>query len=357
MSEILRLNATDRVLVFAPHPDDESIACGGLLLAARDAGAARRVVVITDGDNNPWPQRWIEKRWCIDAGARARWGERRRAEAQAALDVLGVDAAERQFFGLPDLGLTPLLMHQADEFPRRLREQIAEFRPTHIALPALDDRHPDHSAAHIGVRLALSHLNTSPPQLLIYSVHGEAASAGTRTLELNAAQCAGKQQAILQHETQMRFSRKRFLGFVGATERYRTISTLSLPRADHPLLANLRDSGELELRLGLSHLRGAHDLHLLVLIDSADESALRWRLPIAAGRERVEIRDARTDQVAAVAQWRRASDCLVADIPLPQGAPPRLGYAKLARNRAGLVVYDHFGWQTIEIRPAEFGNI
>jgi LmbE family N-acetylglucosaminyl deacetylase len=357
MSEILRLNATDRVLAFAPHPDDESIACGGLLLAARDAGAARRVVVITDGDNNPWPQRWIEKRWRIDAGARTRWGARRRAEAQAALDVLGVDMAERQFFGLPDLGLTLLLMHDADEFQRRLREQIAEFQPTHIALPALDDRHPDHSAAHIGVRLALLRLNALSPQVLIYSVHGEAASAGTRTLELNAALRAGKQQAILRHETQMRFSRKRFLKFVGATERYRTISTLSLPRMDHPLRASLRSSGELELRLDLPRLRGANDLHLLLLIDAADESALRWRLPIDAQAERVEIRDARTDQVAAVAQWRHAGDSLVANIPLPQTALPRLGYAKLARNRAGLVVFDHFGWQTIEVQPAEFGNI
>jgi len=82
MSEPLRLTAADRVLVIAPHPDDESIACGGLLLAARDADARRRVVTLTDGDNNPWPQRWIEKRWRIDATARARWGARRRARTR-----------------------------------------------------------------------------------------------------------------------------------------------------------------------------------------------------------------------------------------------------------------------------------
>ena len=81
MPNQLQLGASDRVLVLAPHPDDESIACGGLLLAARAVGAARCVVVVTDGDNNPWPQRWIEKRWRIDARARARWGARRRARS------------------------------------------------------------------------------------------------------------------------------------------------------------------------------------------------------------------------------------------------------------------------------------
>src|SRR5487761_2660637 len=100
----------ERVLILAPHPDDESIATGGIVQIARAAGAALHVIVLTDGDANIWPQRFIEQRWRIDAVARARWGARRRAEARVAMRVLGLDDGAADFLGLPDLGLTDVVM-------------------------------------------------------------------------------------------------------------------------------------------------------------------------------------------------------------------------------------------------------
>src|SRR5215471_9298548 len=46
-----------RVMLIAAHPDDESLACSVLLQRAVRAAAAIRVVYLTDGENNPWPQR------------------------------------------------------------------------------------------------------------------------------------------------------------------------------------------------------------------------------------------------------------------------------------------------------------
>ena len=57
MTRNLTFRASDRLLVFAPHPDDETIATGELIQLAIAAGVAVRVVFATDGDNNPWPQR------------------------------------------------------------------------------------------------------------------------------------------------------------------------------------------------------------------------------------------------------------------------------------------------------------
>ncbi|MCB1569830.1 MAG: PIG-L family deacetylase, partial [Xanthomonadales bacterium] len=57
----LELRDSDRLLVVVPHPDDETLATGGLIQRALLAGAALRVVFATDGDNNPWPQRWLER--------------------------------------------------------------------------------------------------------------------------------------------------------------------------------------------------------------------------------------------------------------------------------------------------------
>ncbi|MDE1886478.1 MAG: PIG-L family deacetylase, partial [Xanthomonadaceae bacterium] len=45
LSQILTFTPTDRILIVAPHPDDESIATGGLIQAARAGGAAVRVIV------------------------------------------------------------------------------------------------------------------------------------------------------------------------------------------------------------------------------------------------------------------------------------------------------------------------
>ena len=116
-----------RITVLAPHPDDESLGAGGLIQQALAAGAGVRVIFITDGDNNPWPQRWIERRWRIDGECRPRWGARRRAEALRALERLGVPASQAEFFGLPDAGILPLWRRRdaavLDKFARAFAAQ------------------------------------------------------------------------------------------------------------------------------------------------------------------------------------------------------------------------------------------
>jgi hypothetical protein len=59
------LNGKDRLLVLAPHPDDESLATGGLIQRATRQGLPVKVVFLTNGQNNPWAQRIVERRWRI----------------------------------------------------------------------------------------------------------------------------------------------------------------------------------------------------------------------------------------------------------------------------------------------------
>ena len=342
MSQSLPLAASDRVLAIAPHPDDESIACGGLLLAARDAGAARRVVTLTDGDNNPWPQRWIEKRWRIDDAARARWGARRRAEAQAALDQLGVAASERVFLGLPDTGLTSLLMRGADALPAALREQIAQFRPTAIAFPALADRHPDHSAAHIALRLA-AYGAGSPARLLAYRVHGTGDVPAAHVIELDTQRRDAKRDAIARHRTQMALSSKRFLAFATPRESFDEVA--AVPRDDHPLRVSMH-GGVLELRLREDTLHGHREI--LILLGDAHGETNAWRLPLAPSARQCTLRDAHADRAVATVEWHREAGERTLAMALPASIVPRLGFVKLARSRASLVVFDRYGWQTIE---------
>jgi len=343
MSTRLQLTANDRVLVIAPHPDDESIACGGLLLAARDAGAARCVVTLTDGDNNPWPQRWIEKRWRIDAAARARWGARRRAESHAALDSLDVSAGNRVFFGLPDAGLTALLLHEAEKLIAPLRGHIAAFRPTHVAFPALTDRHPDHSAAHIAIRVALLG-NVAPPRPLVYRVHGANLDRCAYQLDLTAAQCAGKRAAIACHQTQMRLSGDRFLAFATPAEYFDDID--AAPRREHPLSARLHPGPGLALCVRKQRLHS--NRHILILLADAQGRIDARTCPLATPGKLTALPESRNDLPPASLNWRRNEGDFTLDVPLPTPSAPHLGFVKLTRARTGLVVFDRFGWQAID---------
>src|SRR2546425_648865 len=66
------IDAGSRLLLLAPHPDDEALAMGGLLQRAAAVGATIHVAFITDGEDNPWPQRAADRRWRIGPHERAR---------------------------------------------------------------------------------------------------------------------------------------------------------------------------------------------------------------------------------------------------------------------------------------------
>jgi LmbE family N-acetylglucosaminyl deacetylase len=341
LSEPLHLTARDRVLVVAPHPDDESIATGGIVLAARAAGAALRVIVLTDGDNNPWPQRWVEKRWTIDAAAQARWGARRRGEAGEAMRLLGVAERDARFFGLPDQGLTDLLMRAERKIIDDLAAEIETFKPTEVVVPALSDRHPDHSAAFILVAEASARAGASLPHVLTFAVHGGGSEKDAVVLALSDAQRETKRSAIRAHASQMHLGGERFLKFARSEESYRRQPLPPAVDPDHPLRARF-DGGrlrtEIDRRIWKSSLRG-----LSLLIVGND---VRWSVPIDESKASLSVQDCATGTDVAVASLNREGDELIITVPVATAAFP--GYVKFARPRPGLWVFDRFGWQPTE---------
>jgi LmbE family N-acetylglucosaminyl deacetylase len=131
-----------RALVLAPHPDDESIGCGGTVHKYVQTGAAVRVVVLTDGrDGDP-----ALRRLARDDPERQR-GEaelalRRKAEALAALEVLGVE--DSCFLDARDGELGKHVAAVAE----RLAAILSQWRPDIVLLPFLTDRHADHFATN-----------------------------------------------------------------------------------------------------------------------------------------------------------------------------------------------------------------
>lgn len=211
------------LMVLAPHPDDESLAVGGLIQRALGYGARLSVVFITDGENNPWPQRALERRLWIGARQRAAWGARRRGEADAALQALGAGSARVHRLGWPDGGVTWKLVDDTLVTVAALRSLIERERPTLLALPDLADRHPDHSVVHVLVDMVLRSLpGPLQPVCLGYLLHGRSHPGLPRRalLALSGVEQARKRSAIEAHASQVALSRRRMLGSAGATESF-----------------------------------------------------------------------------------------------------------------------------------------
>lgn len=284
-----RLRGT-RMLLVTPHPDDESLAAGGLIQAALKQGAHVGIVQVSDGDNNPWPQRWLERRLVIDAEARRRWGQRRRTEVEAAIAELGLPATALQRMGWPDMGVTARLRDDGvaaiDAFVAHVEAAAADM----IVLPALGDRHPDHGACHVLACLALARLaaasRPTPSLCLEYLVHGDDSGEGERVdIALDADMQARKRAAVLAHHSQVALSRGRLLARVGASERFRRLVPTDgeRPRELHlpwrPSLA-MRPW----LRLTLAHVDGVQTWTLADAPLARDgDGGWRLRLPDAVG--------------------------------------------------------------------------
>lgn len=337
MTRILTFPAAGRLLVFAPHPDDETLATGELIQLARAAGAAVRVVFATDGDNNPWPQRWAERRVRIGTAERARWGKRRRGEAVAALARLGVPADEVRFLGWSDLGLTDKL-ERDDAAIDTLAAEVRDFAPTHVAMPSLHDRHPDHGALRVMLELAIARAR-SRCVCLGYVVHGRTADSGEWLLARDLERHERKRDALLQHASQIILSRRRLLRWASQPESFET----GEPKSATSIASNADSVLRIPLAPSYRFWR-RHDV-LLVLADGDRIERARVSLPrpfrmhgrrvlgtgLCAGRATVELVDD-TLRIAFAGSAR--------------------GYVKLERRMPRLVIFDVQTWRRIEDFPA-----
>ncbi len=126
-----------RTVVIAPHPDDESLACGGLLALLARAGVEAHVVVVADGSAS-------------HVGSTAfppdRLAALREVEVREAVRMLG-HAERTHLLKLPD-GNVPL--PGTDGFAPAvvaLRALLETLHPETLVLPWRRDPHPDHVAA------------------------------------------------------------------------------------------------------------------------------------------------------------------------------------------------------------------
>lgn len=139
-----------RILVVAPHPDDEVCGCAGTLLLHRRAGDDVTVVCVTDGSGSRALDLLPEE-----------MATRRRGEAESAAALMGT---RLEWLGLPE-------RTWGAELDRQLTQCLVTRRPDVIYAPSLIDFHPDHLGVAAALARALGAARLEPaPVIRVYQI-------------------------------------------------------------------------------------------------------------------------------------------------------------------------------------------
>jgi len=268
------LSRQTRLLVFSPHPDDETLGAGGLIQRVRQSGGKVKVVFLTSGDGYPEGVEMEDRIAHPTAQDYRAYGTLRQKEALRVLATLGLTEKDVIFLHFPDGGLYAILSkYQSDDGPdytspftleshppvpdallpnieyngedlkREIRQVLTTFRPTLITTVHRRDQHPDHCATYFFVREVLKEQEMKTPlfhpSLLTFLIHwgqwpmGEDAGFGSRlsppqefsakedawlSLLLSPVEIDTKRRALLLYQSQMLVMGRYLLSFARANE-------------------------------------------------------------------------------------------------------------------------------------------
>ncbi|MBL4678151.1 MAG: PIG-L family deacetylase [Mucilaginibacter sp.] len=139
-------------LVLAPHPDDESLGCGGLIALLREQGSQVTIVVTTDGSqSHPNSIRFPENLRV----------ELRKKEIILALSILGVEKNDIYFLNGRDSGLPYPDMPGFSAFKEQISSIIEKVNPQLCLVPYELDPHCDHRATWQMLNAALADVDNN----------------------------------------------------------------------------------------------------------------------------------------------------------------------------------------------------
>ena len=164
----MKLTDKDRILILAPHPDDEVLSSFKIIKEAISVGAKIKVIFVTNGERNYLAHIIDKKKIFITEMDKKNYGLERQIEAKAVMKRLGI--TDYEFWNYPDSELTQLL-YEGDIF-RNFNNLLIEFSPTLIISPSLDDIHPDHSAVSCITQISIADIPEDvKPKILYYTIH------------------------------------------------------------------------------------------------------------------------------------------------------------------------------------------
>jgi LmbE family N-acetylglucosaminyl deacetylase len=267
----LTVTADTKLLVIAPHPDDETLSAGGLMQRVREAGGQVHVVFVTDGDGYPEGVRFEDHIESPKPSDYRGYGRQRKREARDALARLGLDGHGITFLGFPDGGLSNLIRrywserraafrspytrldrppksdiivadteYRGEDLTQELARAIGEYQPTLILVPRKEDQHADHCASWFFLMDALGDVRRVhtdyAPDVINYIVHWyswpfedetaelapppglRGGASGWMRMPLTRPQQRAKRGALKRYRTQMHVMSWFLDGFARANE-------------------------------------------------------------------------------------------------------------------------------------------
>jgi len=309
------MDDSERIIIFAPHPDDEILSCGGTIQKALSQGKTVKVVFVTSGDSfgNDYEMTHTPK----DAPKDVDLGYLRQKEALDAATVLGLTKENIIFLGYPDRGMEKMwwIYRSADQCYRSpytqtdkspylsgytltapycgdqviqdLQDILEAYKPQTIYLPHASDLHIDHRATYNFVKEALLRLRQKgsnwinetkiylylvhfgrmqwpplwgyAPHLRLYPPSQLMTTRDWTGFELNDIEIANKKKALDQYRSQQEI-RESLLAFVKQNEVFAIDTDYHLPRNGKIIIHDER--GE----FALPKLVGGEDIKQLEVI-------------------------------------------------------------------------------------------
>jgi LmbE family N-acetylglucosaminyl deacetylase len=187
-----------KMLIIAPHIDDEVIGSAGIIQDALNKGAKIKIVYVTNGDDSIGAVAKENKSIYLKPNEFINLGVQRMQEGVNATKVLGVNKEDLIFLGYPDEGLYSMLTkfygspytsastkysfnpyagtfrnkqaYTGKNFDADLKQIIGDFSPTIIIAPHPRDRNPDHKASYLFLETVLAEMS-STTEVFSYLVH------------------------------------------------------------------------------------------------------------------------------------------------------------------------------------------
>lgn len=279
----IEVTADDRVLIVAPHPDDEAIACAGIIQKCVRVKAQVTIAYMTNGDYNEVSYLFYKKHPVLTPKGFQAIGITRKREARSAMKFLKISPQDAIFLGYPDRFLEPILLRFWDartpcrsmltrmskvpyrdapgfgepyigtSILRDMRTIIRNVKPTKIFVSSPHDTNGDHRGAYVFTLLALLECGYTPDTIPVYtflvhrywwpkpkgyypacSLDAPKALAHTSAhwlpVALDRQEVAKKFQCVSFYKSQLSFDRAYLMSFVRTNELF---STYAPARIEH----------------------------------------------------------------------------------------------------------------------------
>lgn len=275
------LSPNDRVLILAPHPDDEVLGPGGIIQKAKEMNLPVRICFLTYGDANQMSFYHYYKRPVVDPEKAKEQALIRHNEALKADQILGVKPEDIVFLGYPDLGIVkiwynhwdekkpfksmltraeavpydnafnPGSLYKGENILEDIKKVIADFKPTKIFISHPADQHPDHRGYYLFTQVAVWDLiNSINVSVIPYVIHhdgegwpsphgyypseilpypdGLAPLIAWKSYKLDSKEEDNKFEAAKAHKTQYDYDTKYLESFIRKNELFGNFDEINL---------------------------------------------------------------------------------------------------------------------------------